>query len=52
MRMTYYAFKLNLLTKAVEPREILESIRKALEPLNEAILNHPLIKDAEEGDYP
>ena len=36
----------------MEPREILESIRKALEPLNEAILNHPLIKDAEEGRLP
>ncbi len=28
---------------------MLEDIRKALEPLNEAILNHPIIRDAEYG---
>jgi thiaminase len=33
----------------VEPRELLESIRKALEPLNEVIINHPMIRDAEDG---
>lgn len=36
----------------MEPRELLEGIRKALEPLNETILNHPMIKDAEEGRLP
>ena len=33
----------------MEPRELLEDIRKALEPLNKVILNHPMIRDAEYG---
>ncbi|MGC9153360.1 MAG: TenA family transcriptional regulator [Vulcanisaeta sp.] len=33
-------------------REFLERVRKNLEQLNNVILNHPLIKDAEEGKLP
>ncbi len=52
VRLIATLYKPSLGSIIMASRELLEDIRRALEPLNEAILNHPMIRDAEEGKLP